>query len=266
MDTFHDEGYLQSYYFNSIYRTIVTRLITQPHYVALTKDGNKIYELVDFRFKLLNPFNCFATCREMSLKYLKGELDFYYSGSPYLKDIVKHSKFWNNVTDDGRTINSNYGKLLLYDRNLHNYTQFEYAKDMLLRNLESKKAVMTIYSKENAFKSNDNPCTMFLQFLVREGFLHLYVKMRSSDVWFGLPYDVPFFVSIQYKMLQQLNSQGCKLEIGDYYHQATSLHLYERNKETLETKLIENIKEKDTDEQYKLFQDYVLPYINKELK
>lgn len=229
--------------FNQIYLEIIKSLYHSPEYTSKNKEGESISEFIDCSFTLVYPKYCFATCRNMSFDYLKGELDFYLSGSPYLKDILKYSKFWEKVTDDNRTINSNYGKLLLFDRNYHNYTQFEYAKDMLLRNIESKKAVMTIYNKENAHKSNDNPCTMYLQFIIRANKLNLYVKMRSSDVWYGLPYDVPFFVLMQFKMLKELMLKDAEkfkgVTIGSYNHQAGSLHMYHRNKESVK-KIIEN--------------------------
>jgi len=216
---------------NDIYYELLKSLLYESEYMSTTKKGDLINEFINISFVLKNPINCFATIRNMSFDYLKGEIEFYLSGSPFLKDIVKYAKFWENVTDDDRSVNSNYGKLLLHDRNLHNYTQFEYAKDMLLKNSDSKKAVMTIYSKENAFKSNDNPCTMYLQFFIRDFKLNLFVKMRSSDIWFGIPYDVPFFVLIQNKMLIEYNQEikDYKIMLGNYFHQAGSLHLYQRN-------------------------------------
>lgn len=246
------------WYFNKQYYILLQRLLHQPDYEIINRSGEKVYELLDISFRLYNPSNCFAECRGMSFSYLEGELEFYLSGSPYLKDISKYSKFWERCSDDGRTINSNYGKLLLHDRNLHNYTQFEYAKEMLLRNPDSKKAVMVIYSPQNAFKSNDNPCTMFLQFFIRNNGLMLFVKMRSSDIWFGLPYDVPFFVLVLHKMyLELVKEKYSDLGIHSYNHQSMSLHLYERNR----AKALEVVKtiteESLLKNQYDLFADYV---------
>lgn len=224
--------------FNDAYERILGDLLSTPEHKSTNRKGEHIHEMIDAQFTILDPCQCFATLRKLSLDYLKGEMEFYLSGSPYLKDIVKHSKFWAKVTDDGETINSNYGKLLMHDKNEKGYTQFEYARDMLKRNSDSKKAVMSIYSACHAYKSNDNPCTMYLQFFIRDNKLDLYVKMRSSDVWFGLPYDVPFFVYIQIEMLRALRVTYPHLAIGTYNHQAGSMHLYERNfaraKEVLE--------------------------------
>lgn len=215
--------------FDIIYKELVKILITDPDYITSNRKHEDLKELVNPTFTLTNPINCFALSRNLSIPYLKGELEFYNSGSPYLKDIVKYSKFWSKVSDDGVTINSNYGRLLLHDRNSHNLTQFEYALSCLKRNPDSKKAVMTIYNKDHARETNDNPCTMYLQFVLRKNRLHLLVKMRSSDVWFGLPYDVPFFVSIQCKMAKELG-----VELGYYVHNSGSLHMYQRNEKELE--------------------------------
>jgi len=218
---------------NGIYRKLLDRCIDTPDHLVTNKKGEEIREMINLSLVLTNTENCFVTDRNMSLNYLDGELDFYLSGSPFLKDISNYSKFWNGVSDDGRSINSNYGKLLLHDRNPRNYTQFEHASASLKNNLESKKAVLTIYRDNHSCPSNDNPCTMYMQFLVRDNRLNMFVKMRSNDVWFGLPYDMPFFVLIQRLMLKELDKYS--LSPGIYSHQAGSLHAYERNMDALRT-------------------------------
>ena len=246
--------------FNEAYRELAEMILYSPEYTITSKDGADLSEIVDFKFTVTDPTKCFATCRQLSMSYLRGELKFYLSGSPFVEDITVHSKFWNKISDDGRTVNSNYGKLLLHDRNLHNYTQFEYAEEMLTRNIESKKAVMVIYNKDHAYKSKDNPCTMFLQFVVREGILHLYVKMRSSDIWFGLPYDVPFFCLIQLMMVNRLEQKGMDVSVGTYNHQSTSLHLYERNRSEIVNSFRETDNGKELSQEH-LFSTTIKPFL-----
>lgn len=219
---------------NGVYREILSSLVGEQDNRIHNKTKEGLSELVNCSFEVSNPRNCFATVRDMSMKYLEGEMEFYLSGSPLLQDIAKLSKFWERCSDDGVTINSNYGKLLIHDTNTHGNTQFQYARDMLLQNPESKKAVMMIYSPNHSYKSSDNPCTLSLQFLIRDGEVNLYVKMRSSDVWYGLPYDVPFFVLLQFMMRDALAKQGHFYEVGVYNHNAGSLHLYDRNREQAE--------------------------------
>lgn len=246
--------------FNEIYYDTLHTLYYEPEYKVTTRKGELIHECLNYSIELNNPRYCFALCRNMSFKYLKGELDFYISGSPYLQDIVAYSKFWNKVTDDGVTVNSNYGKLLLHDRNSSNLTQFEYAMNMLLRNFNSKKAVMIIYNEHHARISNDNPCTMYLQFFIRDDRLHLIVKMRSSDIWYGMPYDVPFFVFIQILMLHKLRSKYSNLRLGSYLHQSGSLHLYQRNFNEVETIFKnEELNLEDNTAQKRFYNDFIRP-------
>ena len=251
--------------FNHIYQSLIEKFVEKPDYKVTNKDGETLYEFINPSITILRPMNCFALCRGMSLNYLKGELEWYYSGSPYKEDITKYSKFWEKLSEDGWSNVSNYGKFLLYDRNVHNYTQFEYVLSCLLKNPESKKAVMVLYNKDHAYKSKDNPCTMYLQFFIRDNELNMFVKMRSSDIWFGMPYDVPFFVSIQYLIYSYLERFGKykDLKIGRYNHQSGSLHLYERNLIQVQEE-IKNYNRKDLSEyeQISLFRTYIEPKVN----
>lgn len=255
-------------YFNKMYKNLVTELHECPDYLVTNKSGDKLYEFINPSITLMNPINCFATCRDMSMKYLEGELEWYYSGSPYLEDISKYSRFWEGISDDGWSAVSNYGKFLFHDRNTHNFTQLEYALSCLLKNPESKKAVMLIYGKENSYKSKDNPCTMFLQFFIRDNRLNLFVKMRSSDIWFGMPYDVPFFVSVQYLMCYVLKqNKYYELQLGEYNHQSGSLHLYDRNLITVLDKIKSYEKNSSlTEDQSKLFETFIEPKVQDFIK
>ena len=72
--------------------------------------------------------------------------------------------------------------------------------------------------------TKDTPCTLSLQFLLRDGRLNLTTTMRSNDVWTGVPYDMFSFCSMQVMMAMTLG-----VGVGTYTHQAGSLHIYERN-------------------------------------
>lgn len=214
--------------FNKMYQHLLSKLDSAGE-SSTTRKGVKITELFDEQFTILNPMKCLALCREPSLVYLEKEMAFYMSGSDKLSDAIVCSPFWKKCSDDGKTINSNYGKILFHDKNKKGFTQFEHALNCLENNPQSKKAVMVIYDKENAYISNDNPCTMFLKLRIcKKNLLHMTAYMRSSDIYYGLPYDVPFFVFVQFCMAVHL---GCKL--GRYTHIAGSLHKYAYKEDAL---------------------------------
>jgi thymidylate synthase len=158
--------------------------------------------------------------RKMPLRYAVGELMWYLSGNRSLSAIQNYTKAWDRMSDDGVTVNSNYGWCIHHK---FGFDQWEYVKNMLLSDLNSRQAVLHIKTASNK-PSKDVNCTVCLQFLVRDGKLHATTYMRSNDIWMGFPYDVFSFTAMQCKMAMELG-----VGIGTYTHIAGSLHLYERN-------------------------------------
>ena len=76
----------------------------------------------------------------------------------------------------------------------------------------------------------DYPCTLTLQFLIREGQLQLHTKMRSNDARLGLTYD-----AFQFTQLQLTVARVLGIDAGPYFHHATSFHIYERDVEASRT-------------------------------
>ncbi len=171
-----------------------------------------------------------ASARALSLKYLAGEFAFYMGGSNTLSQIAHYGKFWKQVSDNGITVNSAYGKRLLFDENEHGFTQINYVMKCLLEDEYSRKAVAMIYNPEDAKNTKDNPCTIMLHFMIRHNCLHLTVYMRSNDAWLGLPYDLAFFTMLQELVwVRLITTKYYKLKLGTYEHLVGSLHLYEKH-------------------------------------
>lgn len=204
------------------------------HYydAATGHDQGDIKEIINPTLILHNPYSRIITLRprKLSLRYLAGELCFYLRGYNLLEYIAPYSKFWNKVSDDGVTVNSNYGYYLFQQSMREDVHQLQYAHMQLLRNPASKKSVMCIYQPMlHSRKTNDNPCTMYMQFFIRDNKLHMVTHMRSNDLWFGLCYDLPFFTFIQEITYVILKEEYKYLEMGDYVHNAGSLHLYTKH-------------------------------------
>lgn len=167
--------------------------------------------------------------RRLSIRYAIGEMLWYLSCSTELKAIQKYTKAWDRMSDDGKTVNSNYG-FLIYDA--YGFDQYEYCKEVLRKDMNSRQAVIHIKTPRNTIENptKDLNCTVCLQFLVRDGKLYCTTFMRSNDLWLGFPYDVFQFTCIQIRMAMELG-----LDLGSYTHIAGSLHFYERDfKEALE--------------------------------
>lgn len=160
--------------------------------------------------------------RHVSKSYLEAELKWYWSADNSCKTIGEHAKMWLAITDDGETSNSAYGYILMKK---YGFNQIEQIISLLEKDATSRRAVLNISDPAiNRIETKDMQCTMSLQFLVRNGRLEETVYMRSNDVYFGLPYDYFFFVSLGQYIASRLN-----LKLGLYTHHATSLHMYLRD-------------------------------------
>lgn len=233
---------------NKLYIRALRELINYPEYESSPR-GMKIHENINTTLILTNPRDRLVTLpsREMSFRYLAGELAFYFSMSDELDFISRYSKFWNKCSDDGETVNSCYGKKLmsrfLYDDQPFNGSQIGYAIKQLEKDKDSRKAISLIYTPVNTdLDTKDNPCTMYLQFMIRNNELNLVVNMRSNDIWFGLPYDLAFFTIMQELVFTELKkSVYPDLELGKYFHNAGSFHLYEKDFAKAEKVVTEDI-------------------------
>lgn len=184
-------------------------------------------ELQNVSFELTNPLKNITQNRSqekygVSLSYALGELVWYFTGSNSMNFISKFGKMWEKLSDDGETNNSAYGYRL---QTQFGFDQIKTIERLLTKDKHSRRAVLNINTpNKNVYETNDEPCTIALQFLIRDNRLNLTTIMRSNDLWFGTPYDVLFFTS-----LQRLVANDLKIEMGSYYHFATSMHIYERN-------------------------------------
>ncbi len=90
----------------------------------------------------------------------------------------------------------------------------------------SRQAVVTLWNpqRDNVEGKHDYPCTLSLQFRIREERLELTTTMRSNDVWWGWSYDLFQFTQLQHTVANCLG-----LEAGHYHHFVNSLHIYERD-------------------------------------
>lgn len=162
--------------------------------------------------------------RNLSIKYLEAELKWYKSGNPEISYISKYSNFWKNLVDENNTANSNYGKLALWDK-YNGKSQFKWCVECLQKDQNSRQAVINYNQPIHKYKNNkDFVCTLAQQFIVNNNKLDTIVFMRSNDLIYGFSYDVPWF-----HYLHNFLAEILKIEVGEYRHFATSMHVYERH-------------------------------------
>lgn len=196
-----------------------------------SRDGDA-REIVGWAGRLADP-RCNVTLnsvRKMRAYYAAAELLWYLSGADTVKMIKAYAPQYSRFAEDDGRANGAYGaRWLTEDGTGAETSQLDLVVDLLRRSPSTRQAVVASWRTRDlaeAGTKRDVPCTLSLQFLLRDGKLHLVTCMRSNDAWLGLPYDVFCFTSIQ-----QLIAQELGVGLGSYVHMVGSMHLYERDVE-----------------------------------
>lgn len=213
-----------------------------------SRDGAVVGEIINAITVIEDPTRCIlkSPIRKLPMRYMVGELLWYLSGNPNLSAIQLYTKAWDRMSDDGVTVNSNYGHIIQnavdeVDGKL--FDQMKMVEHLLSVDPNSRQAVIHIKQARDVFvnPTKDLNCTVCLQFFIRDGKLCMTTYMRSNDLWMGFPNDVFQFTCMQVYLAMRLN-----VGLGTYTHIAGSLHLYERdyqksieNKGAVECKKVE---------------------------
>ena len=195
------------------------------YYDKINKEGvifNNTKALFNIGFIIENPLdnNIINKTRNWKLEYAEAEWQWYLSGD---RNIAKLGKLygkvpaiWKRMADVEGNVNSNYG--WQWQRNY----QLDYIINLLKNNPETRQAAISIYdAKEFDKYSNDTPCTYAVQFTILNNKINMSVLMRSNDLWYGFCNDQYCF-----SKLHELVCKETNYDVGEYYHFAHNLHLY----------------------------------------
>ena len=162
--------------------------------------------------------------RKLSYSFMFGEAAWMLEGRNDVESVSKYVDGVKRFSDDGITFFGAYGPKII--------TQTSYVVDTLIKDNDSRQAVLNIW-RENPRSSKDIPCTLSLQFFLREAsddlWLHTVATMRSNDAWLGTPYDTFNFSAISFYIACHLNKVGIKCKLGSLNIQAGSRHIYEND-------------------------------------
>ena len=158
--------------------------------------------------------------RNWSYAYAEAEWQWYLSGDPNIKKLGelygKIPPIWERMADSKGNVMSNYGW------QMYRNDQLDYVVAKLSNEKDTRHAAISIYDcKEHKFYSKDTPCTYAIQFTIVDNILNMAVLMRSNDLWYGFCND-----QYQFSNLQKLIADKLDIKVGEYYHYAHNLHLY----------------------------------------
>lgn len=211
--------YVQKDTLDSLLRHVYEVLLAEDRLVTATRgDFNEVF---GWGLHLTNPLARISRTESKGKVYSAlGEFLWYLSKDTRLDfiDYYIPGRF-QNESDDKVTVRSGYGDRLQTWRGLN---QLQNVIQLLRTERTSRRAVIQLFDATDiTARFRSIPCTCTLQFLVRDGRLHMFVAMRSNDAYFGLPHDI-----FSFTMLQELVARSIGAELGEYKHCAGSLHLY----------------------------------------
>lgn len=229
------------------YSFVMQKLIGTLLTEAKTKSprGQQVNFIQNCAFTILKPDSVSGTeSRPYNWDYALKEIDLYLSGDCSVEKFSEISKFWKQlVNPDNETINSNYGYRILHkpieaEFYAENKTQWEYCKNQLIKDKDTRQALMFVSGQDVQFDNNkDFICTLTYTFDICEDKLNLTVSRRSQDLFFGLPYDYVWEVYLMHRMLNELKEVYPELKLGTYTLLCNNLHIYERNFEKFKAML-----------------------------
>lgn len=166
-----------------------------------------------------------ATATRGRLISALAEFCWYMSGSANLDFIRFYIRSYPPEKATG-SIEEAYGPRLIGTGEFgRTYNQIARVIDRLQKKPDTRRAVISLIEPSDLEAGRmEAPCTVALQFIHRRKRLHMFVMMRSNDAYLGFPHDVFCF-----SMIQELIARAIGVELGEYHHFATSLHLYERD-------------------------------------
>ena len=196
--------------------------------------GKRILELRPVIIEFHNPLN--------RVTYLKGrvinpffqllESMWILAGRSDVDSLTSYNKSIAQFSDDGKHFNAPYGERLRTWEKNDSLNYISNPIDQLIdimRKLEAdpdtRQAIAVIYNPrfdniDNETK--DRPCNMLLEFKLRDGKLDLTVVNRSNDLHWGT-----FGANLcQFSTILEAMATWLNVEVGTYFQQTDSLHIY----------------------------------------
>lgn len=202
----------------------------------------KIKELINYNYSIdMNQPVVTHAGRKLNYPFMFVEAAWILSGRNDLEFIMPYMKNYQRFSDDGMTLNGAYGPKVM--------DQISWAAEELANDPDSRRCYINIW-RERPGPSKDIPCTTGIQFLLRDGKLHVVVNMRSQDVVWGMPYDMFTFSAIgKYMQVYLWMVKSIGVSLGNLYVRAGSFHLYEHHFDDAE-KWLETQETNDAEKKY----------------
>lgn len=190
-------------------------------------------EIVGMSYELINPTSTKIdnSVRAFDVDNAEKFYQWVLSGSSdmsIMKDITNRAIMFDREVG-GR--NPHYGPRIA--------KQIDFVVDELFNDPGSRRAcIMILDSRDMAFamaKRDKNtieyPCTVMLNYFIRDGYLNAHTTMRSNNMCSTVCYDNYNFCRLQEEILSRLNIRGDlmgrepRAQLGSYFHYILNAHI-----------------------------------------
>ena len=135
-------------------------------------------------------------------------------------------KVWDEWMREDGTIGKAYGYQIA------KYKQLDNLLDMLQKDPQSRRMIVTLWNIEDLPDMALQPCAYETLWDVTDGRLNCMLVQRSGDMGLGVPFN-----TAQYAALVHMVAQVSGLKPGQFTHVINNAHIYENHVEALRTQL-----------------------------
>jgi thymidylate synthase len=194
--------------------------------------GEQTRESLDVHLELTRPWEreILLPARAASLPAQIAETMWVLAGRNDVAWLSHYLPRAADFSDDGETWRGGYGPRLRHwpmDEWHGNVAvdQLRWVVDLLRREPETRRAVISIYDPaRDSRDGKDIPCNNWLQFIQRDGELHLFVTIRSNDLIWGNAIN-----TFEWSALLEVVAGLVRVPMGPMHLNITSLHIYDRH-------------------------------------
>jgi len=221
--------------FERIYYEMITEIFVNPEFNCIC-EGKQTKETTGASFILTDPKENLIhnVARGMKFDFARKFFDWILAGESDVSKLYSSNDNAKKYDDDSKGRNTAYGPRI--------NAQIEAVIKELQLNPGSRRPVIHILLPEDLEMLDDKrkgqerteyPCTIAIQFMIRNNDLNMYVMMRSNNIVTTLCYDVYNFTNLMMYVCSRLN----EINLGWYHHHMMSAHIY-KEEEPLVRKIL----------------------------
>ena len=139
-------------------------------------------------------------------------------------------KWWKKWADARGTLGKAYGyqaakkHIYLIDDEEVRMTQIDYVRWALKNDPDNRRLRITLWNPRDQYEMTLPPCAHTMEFRVWNNRLYMKLQQRSQDVVAALSVN-----AFQYMSLMRMLAAEAGLELGEFVHEITDFHIYDRH-------------------------------------